>query len=173
MFKFPHSLSISLSILFITFFSACNTPTETEEGAYEAIQASFTSQEGRCEEICARRSKSSFAITKECAACIEGNYQKSGYRFPSLDGKKIRGFEVQQRELMDILKTIGPDTTARVFALLAIGDSISTNTKDTILVPELVFVVEKIDNSTKGNSFSYFDFTRPCPNYCPDESVNY
>ena len=168
MSNFPHLFFIYLLI----FFSACNLPETTKEETSLVSQVSLSSSDGQCEEICKRRSKSSFKISKACAACIESNYKQADYRFPSLDGEKIRGFEVRQKELVEILNSIGKDSTARVFALLAIGDSISTSTQKTVQVPELVFVVEKIDNATNGHTFSYYDFTRPCPNYCPDESLS-
>ena len=160
----------SLLSLFFMVYASCQSPSGTTNEEKNLSHAMIgMPMNGDCEVYCKRDEKSPFSISEKCAECIQENYRNHDYSFPEFAGKKVRGFEVQQKELKDILNAIGPDTTARVFALLAIGDSLTHESQAHVQVPELVFVVEKIDNSTKGQSFTYYDFTRPCPNYCPDE----
>ncbi len=73
----------------------------------------------------------------------------------------VNGFQIPRLELDSMLKYLGPDP--KVWAMLAIKYNAATQT----FVPELVFAAEP----AAGGSWSYYDFTTPCPNACPDDHL--
>ncbi|MFM9946901.1 MAG: hypothetical protein ACKV1O_03085 [Saprospiraceae bacterium] len=72
----------------------------------------------------------------------------------------VNGFQIPRLELDSMLNYLGPDP--KVWAMLAIKYNAATQT----FVPELVFAAEP----ATGGSWSYYDFTAPCPTSCPDQN---
>lgn len=74
----------------------------------------------------------------------------------------VYGFHLPRLELDSMLRYLGPDPN--VWAMLAI----KYDTKTKAFVPELVFAAEPKDTVT---DWSYYDFTAPCPNACPEDDL--
>ncbi len=74
----------------------------------------------------------------------------------------VYGFQLPRLELDSMLNYLGPDP--KVWAMLAIKYNATSQT----FVPELVFAAEP----NSGGSWSYYDFTAPCPNACPDDHLD-
>lgn len=74
----------------------------------------------------------------------------------------VYGFHLPRLELDSMLRYLGPDPN--VWAMLAIKYD-PTSRK---YVPELVFAAEPNGPSV---DWSYYDFTTPCPNACPDDNL--
>ncbi|MDZ4704831.1 MAG: hypothetical protein SH848_12925 [Saprospiraceae bacterium] len=74
----------------------------------------------------------------------------------------VYGFQIPRLELDSMLNYLGPDP--KVWAMLAIKYNATTQT----FVPELVFAGEP----NSGGSWSYYDFTAPCPNACPEDNLD-
>ena len=74
----------------------------------------------------------------------------------------VYGFHLPRLELDSMLRYLGPDPN--VWAMLAI----KYDTKTRAFVPELVFAAEP--NATEAD-WSYYDFTAPCPNACPEDDL--
>jgi hypothetical protein len=132
--------------------SSCDTmTTSTETDIAKEVVAPLLQD---CEGFCGLGDPIGvFDRPKACYDCMVANYATNGYVFPKTpDGKDYKGFLIQHGELQEMLEAIG-DTTATVHAMMGImGEG-----KD----PHLVFAVKS------EGAFSYYDFTTPCPNYCP------
>ncbi len=74
----------------------------------------------------------------------------------------VYGFHLPRLELDSMLRYLGPDPN--VWAMLAI----KYDTKTRAFVPELVFAAEP--NGPQAD-WSYYDFTAPCPNACPEDDL--
>lgn len=142
-----------------------------------------------CEEDCYLESiDTSFLVTAKCYNCAAKNYQRSETPF-KVNGTRIDGFRVDPVELIQMLEailspidTLFPDSkkhkidsilrTRELYAMLTIRDSlvIIKNSKKieplTKPVAHLIFVTQK---DTTGNKLKseFFDFTAPCPDFCP------
>jgi len=77
----------------------------------------------------------------------------------------VYGFHVPRLELDSMLAYLGPDPN--VWAMLAIKYDSASQT----FVPELVFAAEPAGG--KKEPWSYYDFTTPCPTYCPNAQETY
>jgi len=74
----------------------------------------------------------------------------------------VYGFHLPRLELDSMLSYLGPDPN--VWAMLAIKYDATKQA----FVPELVFAAEP----ERGGSWSYYDFTAPCPTACPDSQLD-
>lgn len=87
--------------------------------------------------------------------------------FPNMDDKLNYGSEVDFNVLLEVLSHRKYACSDKLFLMNAMRPKIVDGkpSKDEI-VAEILFVIESKDE--KGNpTYTYFDFTRPCPNGCP------
>lgn len=175
-------LLIACAVLYVAMCSmlvlACeNEISETDDGS------NTIAFNKACMELCAKnRQPGMYEITKDCADCMKKNYRKED-KNKQMEGLKlmqkkgIRGFNIQVAELQEMLDTLKAHGGGNVYAMLAVRDTIVIEEKKRKekLIPELVFQMDfapmknKVDgdDNDAGSGNQYFDFTRPCPDWCP------
>lgn len=127
-----------------------------------------------CSDACKYADRKTFEISKECADCMMANYKANGFKFNLLNDPSsdvLRGFGLEAYEVLEIALKIEKNPGAQVFSMLGIyhGTGIQPNPKDTITKPEMIMVV---NYPSKGGADDeeddYYNFTQPCPNFCPE-----
>ncbi|MFT4665349.1 MAG: hypothetical protein ACI8YQ_004558 [Polaribacter sp.] len=74
--------------------------------------------------------------------------------------KLIRGAKVGREEIQQLADLLEADSTAVPYIMLAFKeDSLGVYT-------DMIFTIQSGDGSNDGD-YKYFDFTQPCPTYCP------
>ncbi len=166
-------LLIVCAILYVAMCSVLVLACNNEPSAEESSPDVFTFDK-KCMALCDKsKQPGKYEISKDCADCMKDNYKKKDKK-KKMEGLKlmardsILGFNIQVAELQEMLDTLKAHGGGNVYAMLAVRDTMEG--KKEKLVPELVFQVEPNANQNKvadGGGSQYFDFTRPCPDYCP------
>lgn len=146
---------------------ACDTATPAEEAAETSTPDTSAAIDTSCYHSCSAQTPGSYEISAACSECMRKNFADEGYQFPKYHDQPVRGFRIAQDELREILNDIGSDSTAQVYAMLAIRDSFDSRNNEVVPIPELVFVMSQTDSA--GTNYTYYDFTKPCPDWCPDD----
>ena len=156
----------------LNFSAACNeagtTQEETDETTEEAadVQEEGVANITDCTTLCPTNpSNGDYSISKACADCMRSNFVNNNYQIPQYNGSSIKGFDVATAELTEILNDIDPGNTAEVFTMLGVRANATSLTE-----PEVVFVLKETNTTTQAVTFTYYDFTRPCPTFCPDDN---
>lgn len=106
-----------------------------------------------------------YKITSNCGECMISKFKTNGISVFS--SKKIKGFKIEQQELTQILSEIETNKNIELYAMLALRNS-DANNED--YEPELVFQLQEKNQDGIVIENLYYDFTKPCPNACPDTS---
>lgn len=69
----------------------------------------------------------------------------------------VNGFHVPYDDIQSLVNNIGDEN--QLFAMLAVET-------DSLGNPHFALIFQAPD-TTKEHTIQYYDFTRPCPNYCP------
>lgn len=158
---------VSICLLFITCLASCSSDS-----------VELDNKNIDCAKDCFWGAPGSLEIEKKCAKCVRENYANNQYKFPKYKNQEVKGFMIHHGELKQILDAVGNDSNATLYAMLSIRDSIvDEKTNKYIQIPDLVFVLKTLNSSNRNiadtilpmYSYSYFDFTQPCPDWCPDD----
>lgn len=179
-------LSIILGLF--VFLSSCETEaTNSSDGEQSETEAKGKFKDCFKTSDCLTltgdpKSKEDYIISKECYECLTGNYKSNGSKFSkyldpiSKDGPGIvtvdapRGFHVPHGELREMLDNIQSPETAEIYIMLGLETEADK-------VPHAIFLVKDRvvgDSLAEGTAARGreivlpYDFTTPCPNYCPD-----
>ncbi len=110
----------------------------------------------------------SFQISEECAFHMKCKYEQSGYKFPRVLNNRnpleeATGFLIDHGELAKILSNMNPNNTNSVYVMLGITDNNE---------PDVFFVQQSVKPGTVKADYKYYDFTSPCPTWCPQNMAN-
>ncbi len=118
---------------------------------------------------CAPLPRDPFQISPQCAFYMKCQYQENSYEFPKVNTpgglKNVTGFLIDHGELITMLNQLGAtNTTDSIFVMLGINKN---NIAD-------VFFVAQSQSPSKPSTttYSYYDFTSPCPTWCPENMQN-
>ncbi len=74
--------------------------------------------------------------------------------------KLIRGVKISRDEIQELANLLKADTTVEPYLMLALkGDSVG-------VYADMIFTLQTGDGDD-NTDYRYFDFTQPCPTYCP------
>jgi len=131
-----------------------------------------------CSKSCDFFNQRSSEISAKCAKCMERNFKVNSYRFPRRSPRSddTRGFAIWPSEVRQLNDTIISDSIAgketKVYGMLGIyfGPNPQDSSKNDTFAHQ-IFTLERIDTTTRTNdtTYLYYDFVRPCPNYCPGQ----
>lgn len=114
---------------------------------------------------CPASPTSNYEITEECAQCMRDNFKANNYQFYAAPSGSIEGFLVAHTELTEILKDLNADNKAKVYSMMGIKATADGSGGQNI-VSDIYHQVQTPDG-VGGYSSVYYDFTQPCPNFCP------
>ncbi len=165
-------LLILCAVLYVAMCGMLVLACEHADNTPDSVMAKIDkSKFKKCKTVCANRPPGKgFEISEACAKCMEKNFDDKGdlKGLQVMKQEKTRGFRIEIAEIKQVLDSIEADGTAELYAMLAVRDT--TIGKKDSLMPELVFQIVPTAKATDAEiaaGSQYFDFTRPCPNWCP------
>ncbi len=155
------SQSWSAMAMLILFLYCCKS--ETNSQTPKAADAEGTVSQTSCIQQC-MNDTTPYQLSSACGECMINNYQNSTTSL--FVPEKIKGFEIDHAELVDLLNDMNANTGSKLYAMLSVKSE-KINGK-IVNSPELVFQVQYNDG-VSGYQSDYYDFTQPCPNTCPED----
>lgn len=156
-------LIINLFCCLMMFCISCGNTVDEQRGDKGMEKPEFLGEPeialSSCADVCPAENPGNYEISKECYDCITGNFKSNAYQFTPYLGQSAKGFKISEAELSELLLQMRENEDASLYAMM--GMKVTDSCGEGEAEPELTFVVKD------GGEFTYFDFTTPCPNFCP------
>jgi len=151
------------SITLLILFGACDkasTITDikvdvTDHTQPLCLEARDSTSTYEIDRVCAEQSIHAYAEYIETVKTVLDTAHFTGN-----EEKLIRGTKLGRDEIQEIANLLNADSTAIPYIMLAFKEDSSG------VYADMIFTIESGDGSRRED-YRYFDFTQPCPTYCP------
>lgn len=131
-----------------------NIKSESNNPSEARLEISNSLDFSDCKALCGASNPNSFEVGSECYECLVDNFEANDHQFPEVGGEALKGFNIDAMEIKEIYEGINDFKKAKVHVMMGLMKDNSN--------PHAIFVVKE------GEEFTFYDFTNPCPTYCPD-----
>lgn len=160
--------------VFFLILSSCDVDTNTNsssddtgmvtgENSPELMEAELAAPAYKtCN--CPTKPTKNYEISADCANCMRDNFALNNYQLPKGTAGPIKGFKVAYKELQEI---VGDGSDIEVFTMMGIRAT-DNGSGGQDIEADIFHQVQTAGRDGAAATSVYYDFTQPCPNYCPE-----